>query len=246
MTHQKYHASTHPTILAVNDYNSIIDHGLTKAFSYIVRVNGSYYEGISGVDGTLDYGGEDDVGGATGTDKAQVQQACIDALEAGTGGTVWLKENELDGGVTYEDDILIIEHYQGRQKIYSNQGKFIGCPVLASDPNTSGWGASQEPFKWYNSTSHVFKFWDGSAIKTIPAAGGGAANIEAYSVTITAGNTSVVQAHTIGSTPKAVPSPTCDIGGRSCWATTDGSNVTVHIDSADPLDDFTFDVIVSA
>jgi len=227
-----------------DDWNALLAHGLHRLSSFLVYLNGSDYEGINGKTGKIDYGGSNDAGGIDGGDKAAVQQACVDALTSG--GTLWLKENTLDGTVTYEDDILIMEHYQGRQKIYSNQGRFIGVPILSSDPNTSGWGSAQEPFKWYNSISHLYKYWNGSVIKTIPGAGAGGTTIEAYLVTITAGNTSVVQAHTIGSTPKVVVSPTCNIGGRSWWMTKDASNITVHIDSADPFDNLTFDIILTA
>ena len=40
-------------------------------------------------------------------------------------------------------------------------------PKLADDPSTSGWGADQKGIMWFNSTSNVFKYWDGSAIQVV-------------------------------------------------------------------------------
>jgi len=39
----------------------------------------------------------------------------------------------------------------------------------STDPNTTGWGTSQKGRLWYNSTSGVWKYWNGSAIKVITA-----------------------------------------------------------------------------
>jgi hypothetical protein len=38
---------------------------------------------------------------------------------------------------------------------------------LAADPDTAAWGASQEGLTWYNTTTHLKKYWNGSAIKVI-------------------------------------------------------------------------------
>ena len=35
---------------------------------------------------------------------------------------------------------------------------------LASDPDTSGWGATEEGKSWYNTTDHHFKTWNGTEI----------------------------------------------------------------------------------
>ena len=35
---------------------------------------------------------------------------------------------------------------------------------LASDPNTTGWGVSEEGRFWYNTTDHKFKAWNGTEI----------------------------------------------------------------------------------
>lgn len=49
-----------------------------------------------------------------------IVQNAIDTLEAGNGGVVWLKEVQLPVGCTYENDILIVEDYQGKRRYYSN------------------------------------------------------------------------------------------------------------------------------
>jgi len=64
--------------------------GLDKTVSYIIRINGSYYEAINGTTGTVDYGGSGNAGGATGTDAAEVINAVIASLT--NGGTVFLKQ----------------------------------------------------------------------------------------------------------------------------------------------------------
>jgi hypothetical protein len=96
--------------------------------------------------------------------KAVVQQAAVNALTSG--GIIYLKEMTLDGTVTYGNSILFIEDYQGARKIYSAQGKQLACPLLASDPSTTGWGTSQKGYWWFNTTSNVYKFWNGSAVQT--------------------------------------------------------------------------------
>ncbi len=39
-----------------------------------------------------------------------------------------------------------------------------GWPLLASDPDTATWGASQEGRRWYNTADHKFKGWNGTDI----------------------------------------------------------------------------------
>lgn len=81
MTHQKWDPVLHPIWRLEADANSIVDHGLRKAYSYFLRVNSSYYEAISGSDGTLDYGGPNDAGGIDGTDAKDVITAAAATLD---------------------------------------------------------------------------------------------------------------------------------------------------------------------
>jgi len=125
--------------------------------SYTVYKDGSNYRAECNVAGGTDY---------VGADKDTVVQQAIDAL--GSGGTVFLKEIEL-GTATYGNNVLIVQYYQGKQTVYSNQGKHLHAPLLASNPATAGWGIPEEAFSWYNTTEHKFKYWNGSAIGTLPS-----------------------------------------------------------------------------
>lgn len=52
---QKYDASTHPEVKLIDDYNSIVDHGLENPYAFIIRKNGSNFEAVYG-------GGSDQAG----------------------------------------------------------------------------------------------------------------------------------------------------------------------------------------
>ena len=39
--------------------------------------------------------------------------------------------------------------------------------IKTNDPNTTGWGLLQRGVLWFNSTSGVWKYWDGNSIRTI-------------------------------------------------------------------------------
>jgi len=78
--------SQHRTIRASRDWNALLDHGLEKPASYIIRKNGSYYEAINGSTGKIDYGGANNAGGVSGTDAATVIQSALNAL---TSGRTW-------------------------------------------------------------------------------------------------------------------------------------------------------------
>jgi len=41
---------------------------------------------------------------------------------------------------------------------------------VAADPGTGGWGAAHKGRIWFNTTTSLFKYWDGSAIKVIAIA----------------------------------------------------------------------------
>lgn len=86
--HQSYNSSTAPKIKALW-WNALRDHALEKAFSYIVRKNGSVFEAIKGGTsasaGTLAFGGAGGYGSTTGADATDVIQAAQNATEL-TGG----------------------------------------------------------------------------------------------------------------------------------------------------------------
>jgi len=157
-----------------------------KGISYIIRKNpdnSSIIEAINGTTGMIDYGGINNKGGINGTNASAVIQSTIDALTSG--GTIYLKELELPE-VTYGNEILIIEDYQGRRKVYSKQGKTTNIPLLASDPSTSGWGEAQKGWTWFNTTEGKYKYWTGVAVVTYPVTGGSGAPTDASYVTINA------------------------------------------------------------
>lgn len=83
---QPFNSSTHPIVKLEGDWNNLLAHGLEKGFNYIVRINGSYTEAITGTGtsaGTIAYGGADNVGATDGTDSAAVINAALANLTAG-------------------------------------------------------------------------------------------------------------------------------------------------------------------
>ncbi|MHA1289763.1 MAG: hypothetical protein ACTSPB_20460 [Candidatus Thorarchaeota archaeon] len=87
-------SSQHRTIRASRDWNALLDHGLEKTASYVIRKNGSYYEAINGSTGKIDYGGQNNAGGVDGTDAAAVIQAAVDTLT--NGGKILIKKGKYD------------------------------------------------------------------------------------------------------------------------------------------------------
>jgi parallel beta-helix repeat protein len=77
---QAWNMTTHPIVRLENDYNNLLAHGLVKPYTYLVRVNGSYYEALLGAGttaGTVAYGGVDNAGATDGTDACAVIQAAL-------------------------------------------------------------------------------------------------------------------------------------------------------------------------
>jgi hypothetical protein len=75
---------------------------------------------------------------AANADLDTVMQAVITLLEAGVGGSIYLKEGQV-GTLTYGATILIIEDYHGHRTYYRNNQKLreVGdCPVVASGTHT--------------------------------------------------------------------------------------------------------------
>jgi len=85
--------SQHRTIRASRDWNALLDHGLVKPASYIIRKNGSYYEAINGSTGKIDYGGQNNAGGVSGTDAATVIQNAINAAANADQGLIFIKRS---------------------------------------------------------------------------------------------------------------------------------------------------------
>jgi len=109
-------SSTHPTIRA-GDWNALLDHGLEKPASYIIRKNGNYYEAINGSTGKIDYGGANNAGGVSGSDAATVMQQVID-----NGKTIFIKEADYYISKTincYEYTTLIFENRD--TKLYTDK-----------------------------------------------------------------------------------------------------------------------------
>lgn len=101
-----FNATTKPLVYLERDWNSLCDHGLEKTASYIVRVNGAYYEAIQGGGasgaGTIAFGGADNAGTVDGTTADTVIQACLDNLT--TGGKIFIKK-----GVYALSDVLYVK-----------------------------------------------------------------------------------------------------------------------------------------
>jgi hypothetical protein len=87
-------SGTH-TLVDNEDWNSLLDHGLEKTASYIIRKNGSYYEAIQGGTntgaGTIAFGGSGNAGSIDGTKATSVEQACVDAIETAGAGSLLKK-----------------------------------------------------------------------------------------------------------------------------------------------------------
>jgi hypothetical protein len=53
------------------------------------------------------------------------------------------------------------------ERLISFLPPFLG--ELDADPSAGDFGARDEGVFWYSRTSHAFKYWNGSAIKTVMA-----------------------------------------------------------------------------
>lgn len=124
---------------------------LAKQSSYYIEQVGSYYILANGTNGKLE---------AYDTNKTLIQEWADGNLTA-SGGLIYLKEVEWNTNITLNDNVFVIEQYQGQHRYYSNQAKFL-MVRLAADPDTGGWDASEEGRIWYNTDEHVFKYWNGT------------------------------------------------------------------------------------
>jgi len=100
--------SQHRTIRASRDWNALLDHGLEKPASYIIRKNGNYYEAINGSTGKIDFGGANNAGGVSGSDAAAVIQQAINNMS--NGQTLFVKHGKynLNSTVTINKRINLI------------------------------------------------------------------------------------------------------------------------------------------
>jgi parallel beta-helix repeat protein len=141
--YQPFSSATHPIIECVDDWNNLLDHGLEKPATFIVRVNGSYTEclvgGTSSLAGTILYGGVDNAGGVSGTDAQAVVQAAADAASVlYSGGVVWMKEG------TYSFDSAVT--VSAKNNVYI-QG--VGMGTFVTQANSSD---NTHFFNWLNCT----------------------------------------------------------------------------------------------
>jgi hypothetical protein len=72
-------------------------------------------------------------------------------------------------------DTLGVVRARGRGSSEFFDSVFIGQYLIlnswVTDPTTTGWGAAEKGRLWYNSTTNVFKYWDGSVIQTLGSGG---------------------------------------------------------------------------
>jgi len=97
-----------PPKLTKDEWNALLNHGLYKTANYIIRKNGSYYEAINGETGKVDYGGQNNCGGVSGTNAAAVIQAAINALT--NGGVIFIKRGtyEINSTISWSTDGIAI------------------------------------------------------------------------------------------------------------------------------------------
>lgn len=137
-TFTAWNMSLHPIVKLEDDWNNMLAHGLEKTVSYIIRVNGSYIEGLKACEtdgGTLIYGGVGNTGGADGTDAREVVQAVIDACEGDGGGTILFKRGTYtidDGLVVDSSDVNLVGECQADCTIYLEDSSSIDAlePML--------------------------------------------------------------------------------------------------------------------
>lgn len=103
---QQWSTGVHPVVRLEDDWNQLLDHGLEKPYSYLIRVNGSYYEAINGSTGVIAYGGEDNAGSVDGTLAKDVFQAAITATGTAGGGVVFVK----NGAYTITNSIVQVSN----------------------------------------------------------------------------------------------------------------------------------------
>ncbi len=137
--HTLYDATTHPIVRLEDDWNNMEREAHEKIASYIMRVNGTYFETILGGGtvgaGTIVYGGAGNAGATSGLDAGAVLQATINAAEAAGGGLILLKQGTYtinDGVVIDSANVYLVGEDQASTIIYLADGSSIDAlePML--------------------------------------------------------------------------------------------------------------------
>jgi len=143
-------------------------YGLQSPYNYVVSVVKSgattYYTLQNGTDGTLQW---------YSTNKTALHVAATGNLT--DGGTIYCKNQTWTSTLTLLNTVMVIESYNGTWRTYSNQGKIM-VSQLAADPNTTGWGQTEQGFEWYNTVEDTRKYWNGTGIVIMPSIGGGSSS----------------------------------------------------------------------
>lgn len=105
---------TIPPKLTATEWNALLDHGLVKPASYIIRKNGSYYEAINGNTGKIDY---------SGTDASQVIQSAINALT--NGGKIFIKDPITISGGSVSISKPIVFEGEGEHSTITMDNSFL-------------------------------------------------------------------------------------------------------------------------
>jgi len=98
------------------------------------------------------------------TNKTRLELVTMNNLTAG--GSIFCKGITWNTSITLSNSVIVTESYLGQIKTYSNQGKWL-LTQLTADPNTSGWGATENGRWWYNTVDKKVKYWDGTEVKVL-------------------------------------------------------------------------------
>jgi hypothetical protein len=97
---------THKIVKLEDDWNNLLQHGLTKPYGFIIRKNGSYYEALNGDTGLITYGGASNAGGVSGASAHAVINT------ASTVGAIFLK----DATYTITAELVLSHDVTGESK----------------------------------------------------------------------------------------------------------------------------------
>jgi len=145
-------SSQHRTIRAARDWNALLDHGLVKPASYIIRKNGSYVEAINGSTGKIDYGGQNNAGGVSGTDASAVIQSALNNLIS---GRTWKEKVILKGDFEINDTLSISSY-----TIFQLEGRIIASSTFDTSKDLVQIGSLGS---WTSDVDLVGGLYDGNA-----------------------------------------------------------------------------------
>jgi len=134
-----------------------------KECSYLIGYASPYYTMQNGTTAILDYWN----GNVT-----KVETFANGNLT--TGGLIETKEVLWNTSIVLLNNVFVIQNYNGTYAMFSNAGAF-SVPILNADPSaglltlTSPSGGNI----WYNNGDDHLKYWNGTAIVTLPGIGGG-------------------------------------------------------------------------